>query len=96
MHDTPADALFERDIRALSHGCIRLQDPAAMARYLLRDAAEWSDERIDRAMRSGEEQHVRLETPLPVHVAYLTAWVNEQGVLELFRDVYGYDTKPKR
>jgi len=93
MHDTPALALFERDRRAFSHGCIRLQEPKALAEYLLRDAPEWSPERIEAAMLSGVETDVRVPTPRPVLIVYFTAWVDDDGRLNFRNDVYGHDRR---
>src|SRR6185436_5195453 len=61
LHDTPADALFERQGRAFSHGCVRLEHPEELARYMLRDKPEWTDQRIRDAMYAGEEKHVALK-----------------------------------
>ncbi len=91
LHDTPADQLFEKAGRSLSHGCIRLSEPLAMAKYVLADRAEWPEEKIQAAMDSGEEQFVKLSTPIPVHIVYFTAWVDEKGTVEVFKDVYHRD-----
>jgi len=90
IHDTPADRLFSRVSRALSHGCVRLEQPEALARYVLRDDPAWDDESILEAMNAGVEKHVRLREPIPVHLVYFTAWV-ENGGLHFQPDVYGYD-----
>ncbi len=91
MHDTPADRLFARSSRAFSHGCIRLAEPEALAQYVLRDQPEWDTGRISQAMASGTEHHVRLTRKIPVHIVYFTAWVDDQGQLQLSPDVYKYD-----
>lgn len=91
LHDTPADALFARRGRALSHGCIRLEQPEALAQYVLRDAPEWDDARIQEAMHSGNEKHVALKEKIPVHIVYFTAWPTEDGSFDTWPDVYGYD-----
>lgn len=93
LHDTPADNLFDKLTRDLSHGCVRLEQPAELASYLLRDQAEWTAARIKAAMNAGEEEHVQLKTPIPVHLVYLTARVDEDGVAQFFDDPYGYDVK---
>lgn len=79
LHDTPADALFASQNRALSHGCIRVEDPVALAKYVLRDRTEWTEERIQTAMNATDEQTVKLKSPLPVHIGYWTAWVEPDG-----------------
>jgi murein L,D-transpeptidase YcbB/YkuD len=93
LHDTPADSLFDRSERAFSHGCVRVAEPEALARYVLRDRPEWTDERILRYMRSGVEEHVKLDKPIPVHLVYFTAWVDDQAGLHFQPDIYRYDGK---
>jgi len=93
LHDTPADSLFARNARNLSHGCVRVEKPQELAEYVLRDQPEWTSERIQTAMHAGEERHVALKAPLPVHIVYFTAWVDEEGELHLEKDIYGYDTE---
>ena len=94
LHDTPADALFSRIGRAFSHGCVRVEEPEKLAQYVLRDRPEWTPEAILTAMRAGEEQHVKLNAPIPVHIVYFTAWVDASGGIHFQRDVYGYDASP--
>ncbi len=93
LHDTPADALFTRIGRAFSHGCVRVEEPETLAQYVLRDQSMWTPETINAAMRAGEEQHVKLAHPIPVHLVYFTAWVDERGGVHFQPDVYGYDAK---
>ncbi|MBX2804520.1 MAG: L,D-transpeptidase family protein [Hyphomicrobiales bacterium] len=90
MHDTPTKHLFNRATRAYSHGCIRVRNPLEFARLLLTDQG-WSTSRIERTLHSAYDQHVRLEQKLPVHITYFTAWVDEDGEILGYRDVYGYD-----
>jgi murein L,D-transpeptidase YcbB/YkuD len=96
IHDTPADALFSRIGRAFSHGCVRVEEPEKLAQYVLRDRPEWTPEAIFTAMRAGEEQHVKLNAPIPVHIVYVTAWVDASGGMHFLRDVYGYDAVQAR
>jgi len=91
LHDTPADALFARPGRAFSHGCVRVEQPEALAKYVLRGDSDWDDARILDAMNAGEEKHVRLKEKIPVHIVYFTAWADENGGLRFQPDVYGYD-----
>jgi murein L,D-transpeptidase YcbB/YkuD len=93
MHDTPQRRLFARPVRAFSHGCIRLEQPIALAEYLLRGQPSWSREKILAAIARGAESYVRLPEVLPVHLVYWTAWVSENGVLHFRPDIYGYDTR---
>jgi murein L,D-transpeptidase YcbB/YkuD len=95
MHDTPTDSLFNKQRRALSHGCIRLENPAALAQYVLRDKPEWTPEKIDAAMNAGREQGVPLKDHIPVHIAYFTAWVNADGSVSYTDDPYHLDEKQK-
>ena len=87
MHDTPSKSLFERDTRAYSHGCIRLQDPRAMAAKVLGTSVD----AIGGHIAGGRNKQVQLSTQVPVHVAYFTAWPDDAGKVEYFADVYGRD-----
>ena len=90
LHDTNATKLFDRIERGLSHGCVRVEEPHKLAQYVLRDLPEWTPEAIDAAMKSGQEKHVKLKTPIPVYILYKTAWVHDGGV-RFLKDLYGYD-----
>lgn len=92
FHDTNEKALFSKDKRAYSHGCIRLGDPVKMANYLLKDAPKWTPEKIDSAMNSGKEKYVAVKDPVPVLITYYTAWVDENGVLQFREDIYDHDS----
>jgi murein L,D-transpeptidase YcbB/YkuD len=91
LHDTPADQLFARPGRAFSHGCVRVEEPEALAKYILRDDPTWTEPKILAAMHSGDEQHVKLKAAIPVHIVYFTAWVDDNGGLHFQPDIYGYD-----
>ena len=93
LHDTPTDNLFDRLTRDLSHGCVRLEEPKALAAYLLRDQSEWTEQRIEAAMHAGKEEQVTLKTPIAVHLVYLTARVDEDGVPQFFDDPYAHDPR---
>jgi murein L,D-transpeptidase YcbB/YkuD len=90
LHDTPAKSLFERPLRAFSHGCIRLEKPLDLALYLLRDQPRWNAAAIEIAIEAGERA-IRLTTPQPVYVLYWTAWVADDGHMEFHRDHYERD-----
>ena len=97
LHDTPNDRLFFKEKRCLSHGCIRIEDPMAMAKYVMRDQPEWTDTRIQDAMSARREQAVRLKTPIPVHIGYWTAWVEPDGKTVTYTDdPYGIDPAHRR
>ena len=91
LHDTPADNLFGKPTRAFSHGCIRVEEPETLAKYVLRDYPEWDEQSIFAAMRAGTERHVKLKQKVPVHIVYFTSWVDENGGLHFQPDIYGYD-----
>jgi L,D-transpeptidase YcbB len=91
LHDTPDDRAFAAARRDLSHGCMRVERPVALARWVLQDRAAWPDARIRAAMRSGSESSVALPEPIPVHVVYFTAWVEADGAARFLPDVYGHD-----
>ena len=93
MHDTPARELFARSRRDFSHGCIRLEDPLALARWLLRDQPEWTSERMDEAMSRPGPTAVRLTKPLPVVIFYATVFVDRDGRAHFFEDIYGHDDR---
>lgn len=93
LHDTPNRDLFSRASRSLSHGCIRIQEPAKMANYLLTDQKEWTPEKIDSAMHGTKEKWVTVSNPVSVFICYLTAWVDDNGKLNFRKDIYGHDAK---
>ncbi len=97
LHSTPAKKLFAAPRRAFSHGCIRVSDPAALAEYVLRYAAdEWDRARIEDAMQGSENQRVYLKTPIPVMIVYGTAIANEAGQVLFYDDIYGNDKRLSR
>lgn len=91
LHDTPSKSLFEREDRALSHGCIRLQNPEKFARLLLVDMPGWTDEKIQEAMHQSKEQIVNLDREIPVVLIYLTFWADSRGQGHFRPDIYGRD-----
>ena len=97
LHDTPGDRLFNKEKRPLSHGCIRVENPVALAQYVLRDQPEWTDARIIDAMKAREERTVKLKSTLPVHIGYWTAWVEADGKTVTYTDdPYGLDPQHAR
>ena len=91
MHGTPAQQLFSRARRDFSHGCIRLEDPARFAEWVLRDQPEWTRQRIDAAMQGARPTRVNLKQPLTVVLFYDTVHVNSEGVQFFVEDIYGHD-----
>ena len=96
LHDTPARTLFQRSMRALSHGCIRIEKPLDLAEYLLRTDPKWTRTEILRATERSVEETVRLPNPIAVHVVYFTAWQDENGTVHFRGDSYGHDERMKR
>jgi len=91
MHDTPSTELFAKSRRDFSHGCIRLERPADLAAWVLRDNPGWNAERIRAAMNGGTTQQVNLAHPIPVLILYGTVIVLEDGVVQFYDDIYGHD-----
>jgi murein L,D-transpeptidase YcbB/YkuD len=96
MHGTPAGALFARSRRDFSHGCIRLERPAELARLVLSGREGWTKERIEAAMDGSRSIRVGVSPSVPVFVFYTTVVVRADGVIEFFDDVYGLDATLER
>ena len=90
LHHTPTPQLFKKDRRDFSHGCIRVEEPLELAKFVLADEPEWSEERIVQAMTKGRSATLRLREPFPVIIAYFTAVVRD-GRVHFFPDIYGHD-----
>ena len=90
LHHTPATELFKRDRRDFSHGCIRVEAPVELAKFVLRNMPEWTPERIQKAMSRGESTTLKLSEPVPVLIAYGTTLVKD-GRTFFFDDLYGLD-----
>ena len=87
MHDTPEDQLFQKDVRAFSHGCIRLEHPEQMAQWVL----GWTPEQVKQAMENGPDDHrVDLKSKVPVYIFYFTTFMRD-GRLHFGNDLYGRD-----
>jgi murein L,D-transpeptidase YcbB/YkuD len=93
LHDTPSKGVFERNNRAASHGCVRLQEPIKMAQYLLDYDPKWTLDSINKSTRLPKEKQVKLERKVPVFIGYFTAWVDNDGKLNFRKDVYGHDAE---
>jgi len=91
LHDTPFRQLFAKTNRALSHGCVRVENPMSLALYLLHDQPQWDRETIDETIESGATVNVRLTQPMPIYLVYWTAWVSEDGQMNFRADVYERD-----
>jgi len=96
LHGTASPRLFDRSARALSHGCIRVADPAALAGFLLAGEPGWDPVRIEAAMGRAEPLVVILGQPAAVLLVYATAAADEDGTLRFFPDLYGEDARLER
>lgn len=92
MHDTPATEFFARSRRDFSHGCVRLEKPADLALWVLRENPGWTAERIHAALNGTTTQQVNLSQPIPVLIVYATVIVLEDGLVHFYDDIYGHDT----
>jgi murein L,D-transpeptidase YcbB/YkuD len=91
LHDTPNHGLFQKDIRALSSGCVRVNKASELANMLLQDAG-WNDTRISSTLQGGNTTFVPIRHRIPVKLFYLTAWVAEDGKPQFRTDIYNYDS----
>ena len=91
LHDTPSKNLFDNEVRAYSHGCIRVADPFDLAHALLSVQSSAAEEEFERDLQTGKETQVKLITPVPVHLVYFTAYPTQTGKMSYRRDVYGRD-----
>ena len=94
MHHTPSVGLFQRDRRDFSHGCIRVENPVALAEFVLQDEPEWTQEKIREAMENGKSRTIRIRNPIMVVIAYGTAIVKQRGgPIYFYADIYGHDRR---
>lgn len=91
LHDTPAQNLFEKDVRAFSHGCVRVGDALGLATALLSARSGWDRARTDAMVAAGQTVTIPLPESVPVYVAYFTAEPDEIGGIRYFPDVYRRD-----
>jgi len=94
LHDTPDRELFEKPARAFSSGCMRIERALDLSRALLSRQNGWDAARIDAVLSGGKETRVALARPVPVVVAYFTAWVESDGGVQFRDDLYGRDPRP--
>jgi L,D-transpeptidase YcbB len=91
LHDTPSKSLFKEEVRAFSHGCIRLADPFGFAYAMLARQTDDPEGTFQTTLKTGRETTVPLEQPVPVHLVYFTAYPTPKGLVEYRRDIYGRD-----
>ena len=95
LHDTPSKSLFQRDYRALSHGCMRVMNPWDFAASLLTYDPNVSAAGLKKLV-GGPQTQVNLTQPIPVHITYFTAWVDDSGKLQLRADIYHHDAEMEK
>ncbi|PKW29121.1 L,D-transpeptidase family protein [Flavobacterium lindanitolerans] len=93
LHDSPAKSLFNKENRAFSHGCVRVQKARDLAVAILEDDKNWTPQKIDKAMHAGKENSYTLKKKIPVYIAYFTAFADENGMIGFFDDVYNRDAR---
>ena len=91
LHSTPSQELFSRSRRDFSHGCVRVEDPTALAAWVLREQPQWTPEKIKAAMNGKEPAQVNLREAIPVLIIYTTVTVDNDGTVRFFEDIYGHD-----
>ncbi len=93
LHDSPNKVLFDKHVRTSSHGCIRVDKPLELAAFLLKDSPQWTEELIVAALHQKEKLNIAVSRPIDVHILYLTAWVDDSGLLHFRNDIYGRDAQ---
>jgi murein L,D-transpeptidase YcbB/YkuD len=92
IHDTPGKSLFNETHRLFSSGCIRVEDPVALAVQLLKDR-HWDRRRLEKYIEYGQNRTIALQTPFPVYLVYFTAWTDAGGDIHFSEDIYDYDRR---
>ena len=93
LHDTPSKSLFSSEKRAFSHGCIRVEKPVELAALILEGDKYWTPEKIDKAMHKEKETWYTLKDKIPVYIGYFTAFVDDDGNINFYKDIYQKDTQ---
>jgi len=91
LHDTPSRNLFAKDQRALSHGCVRVENPQALAEWVLRGEPDWTKERIEAGLKQTTPLQTNLKAAIPVFLLYHTVTVSEDGAVHFWKDLYKQD-----
>jgi len=91
LHDTPSKSFFDQSSRGFSHGCIRVMEPLKLANFLLDKDAKWDSVKVVQAMHAGKEKYVTLNRKVPVYIAYFTAFIDRDGLLNFRKDIYNLD-----
>ncbi len=93
MHDTPQRDLFAKEVRAFSHGCVRVQNPLKLAEVLLAEDKGWGPQQIQSALVGAGPNEIELTNRIPVHLSYFTAVAGPDGQISFFDDLYGHDAR---
>ena len=94
MHDTPDKYMFNRRQRTLSHGCLRVRNPVKLADILLLQDKGWSAKHINKLIKSGPPNNaIKIESRIPIHLTYFTAWAKKDGSVRVYRDIYGHEKR---
>ncbi|CUV65693.1 putative ErfK/YbiS/YcfS/YnhG family protein [Sulfurovum sp. enrichment culture clone C5] len=96
MHDTPTKNLFNKDVRAFSHGCIRLGEPMELFKIFASFDSAINLAHANKVLKGNSETNIALKNSIPVDIVYLTCWMNQDGELQFREDVYGYDAMQSR
>ena len=91
LHDSPSKSFFNRDKRAFSHGCVRVEKARELAIAIMEKEANWSTKKVDAAMHLGKENTYVLQNKIPVYIAYFTAWADGSGNIAFYDDLYNRD-----
>jgi murein L,D-transpeptidase YcbB/YkuD len=91
LHDTPADALFDEVHRAFSHGCVRVEKPMELAKLVLEKATDVAPADLEGMLAEGSEKHIKLDRVIPIYLAYLTAWIDDDRGVRFVPDLYDKD-----
>jgi murein L,D-transpeptidase YcbB/YkuD len=92
LHDTPGKALFAKDIRAFSHGCIRIKDPERLAGYIIHEIND-DDTDLAALIRNGQHREISIAADLSIQIRYITCEGDQTGNLYFYKDIYGIDEK---
>ncbi|MFN0219471.1 MAG: murein L,D-transpeptidase [Hyphomicrobium sp.] len=96
LHDTPSKSLFNTPVRTYSHGCVRVRNPVRLAEVLMAEDKGWDAAKVADTIKNGPENNdVVLDKPVPVHITYFTAWVDESGEVKTVKDIYGHEQRIK-
>ncbi len=97
IHDTQDKYMFRSKRRTFSHGCLRLRNPVKMAKLLLKEEKGWDADHVDDLIATGPHRNaIKMETRVPMHLTYFTAWVDDTGAVKTFSDIYGHEKRVRQ